>query len=493
MDPNELFEKLKKSLRTGNLIVIEGLIIVLLAIILFTAVDFGSLFQGFSGVDLGDQEVKIEGSQTGEALEYESKLKVDYLTGQTSSSTLKSRNLDFRYPYAAAEFSLNNTANTPQIKIKEVRIITRENKQVFKFTAGSQTQKITFSSEDLKQVGSTQPIPGINTYEADLYYEGSAVKTISNEFEIYMPGVPTINSTTPANNSTSVPTTANSIDIFFNEAGLSLGANASATLTKKDSSTNLLSNSALIYNTTKKALVISHNALEKGETYIIRVSKESVLNLSQALPADFSLTFTTSGTKSVTPPPKGSTPTQDTKVIPPTTAQSPQISKSSVLPKDFNPLIKATKISYTLTKKAKVEIRIVDKNGNTVVKLLDNKEKEATSHDVWWNGTDKTTSVGEVVPAGEYSYRIVVRDPATNAITDSKTGKVKATYAGATPKATTKKTTTATTAKKTTDPLQAKAIQALQNTKTGKTAETGPSMLIYTLFPLTAYLIRRKK
>lgn len=496
MDPNELYEKLKESLKTGNLIIIEGLIIVLLLIILFTAVDFGSLFQGFSAVDLGPQDVTVEGQQQAQTLEYESRLEVSYLNGQSSDSATKNTVLDFRYPFAQANFIINNPSTGPQLKIKELRIKTLKDKQIFKFQPANGSERVRFYSGDLNQIGIEKPVSGPHRYELDLFYEGSEVKTVAKEFEIFMPGAPTIKSTTPKNNATDVPTTSNAIEIFFNQEGLSLGANASATLTKQGETTNILSANALVYNTTKKSLVISHNALEKGEAYTLNVKRDSVLNLNQALPSDFTLRFATLGEKNVTPPPsKSPTPKPTNTTPPPTTSQSPQISNSKVSPNDFNPLIKATKITYTLSKKAKVEIRIVDKNGNTVVKLLDNKEKDATTHEIWWNGTDKTTSVGKTVPAGTYSYKIIIRDPATNAITDSKSGTIKATYNTPDFENQTPKTTTATTANtsNTPDPVQAKAIQTLQNTKTGKTAETGPSVLLYTLFPLSAYFIRRKK
>ena len=45
----------------------------------------------------------------------------------------------------------------------------------------------------------------------------------------------------------------------------------------------------------------------------------------------------------------------------------------------------------------------------------------------------------------------------------------------------------------TTSSSQSAATVAVQNAQSGKTAETGPGILIYTLLPLGAFILKRKK
>ncbi|PIR55143.1 hypothetical protein COU74_01935 [Candidatus Peregrinibacteria bacterium CG10_big_fil_rev_8_21_14_0_10_36_19] len=177
---------------------------------------------------------------------------------------------------------------------------------------------------------------------------------------------------------------------------------------------------------------------------------------------------------------------------------TPVIISSGVFPVGFNPQINETKISYNLSQGAKVEVTIVDSAGNNVVTLTDQILPGGT-HEVWWNGTNSTSNTGNTVQSGEYAYKIIVRDPSTNAITDTDTGKINAIYSNSNQdfeSQTPNSTAPVTTVSPTNNQISTETVEAsvaLNSATTGKTADTGPSMLIYGAFPLVGYIIRRKK
>lgn len=173
-----------------------------------------------------------------------------------------------------------------------------------------------------------------------------------------------------------------------------------------------------------------------------------------------------------------------------------KILKADAYPKGFNPLVNETQITYKVSATAKLEIKIIDYKGVTIVTLLDNEEIEAGEHHVWWNGTDSTESSGKVVPSGTYVFKVTAKDPESGEVKDIKSGEVNAIYtiAGATDgndfegQNGDQGQSSAGLTK-----TDLKATVSLQNSSSGVTAGTGPGVLIYLLFPAIGYIFTRRK
>lgn len=167
-----------------------------------------------------------------------------------------------------------------------------------------------------------------------------------------------------------------------------------------------------------------------------------------------------------------------------------------VSPKGFNPLVSQTKIEYEISTDAKVKITIRDEDGDTVVTLVNDEILEGGEYSVFWNGTDSTTSNGDVVEPGKYTYRIQAKNPTNSTVEDSETGNITAVYAvgqvdfEAIPPQTTQQTQTPTTNSVST---QNAATVAVQNATSGQTVGTGPGLAMYALLPFTGYLLSRRK
>lgn len=200
------------------------------------------------------------------------------------------------------------------------------------------------------------------------------------------------------------------------------------------------------------------------------------------------------------------------EATPPKEGGDIKITKNDVDPKGFNPLINETKISYEISAKAKMEIKILDHTGVTVVTLIDNKEVEKGDYYVWWNGTNKATEAGDVVPKGDYTYKIIAKDPTSGEMKDVKTGSITALYQTADGEEdfenvdSGKDVTTSTDSSGSTGSTgssgqgntnsesgtNAMATVSLQSAQSGVTAGTGMPVLIYLIFPLTGFLISKK-
>ena len=158
-----------------------------------------------------------------------------------------------------------------------------------------------------------------------------------------------------------------------------------------------------------------------------------------------------------------------------------------------------TKISFELSDRAKVELKILDDDGSRVVTIVDNETINAGEHFVWWNGTDRTSDSGTVVAPGRYHYKIIAKDPTTSEQKATATDSINVNYAVANDfeNRTTTDTTTTTTNTATnnigTTQGQNSATMAMQNSTMGATASTGPGVFVYFLFPLGGYFISRKK
>ena len=167
------------------------------------------------------------------------------------------------------------------------------------------------------------------------------------------------------------------------------------------------------------------------------------------------------------------------------------VKSHSATPSGFNPLIKETKISYKISEDAKVEIKILNSAGAKILTLIDNNLIDSSDdRHVFWNGTDSTTSNGDIVPNGTYVYKIIVKNPINDEITDIVTGDINVVYPVLANSNTLSPTTTATIQ---VDPNAFSATVAMQNATEGSTAGTGPGVLIYAIFPLAGLLFRRKR
>jgi len=404
MNSQELFQQLKSSLRTGNIIIIEGVTIVLLMIILYTTFDFGSLFQGFILLDNNQQNVTVDTvDQTTLATPeitpiqaVDGVLDVKFQSGTSLREAAETNVLDLRNKYAEVSFSVSNLPNERPLYIQSLKVTTPENETMYSIDLPAKRTQVLFNSESVKQIGSIIPKTGQYSYEVALYQEGYLPQIVGGKFQIIVASIePVVVTPDPVK-----PVTPDIEDTNYN-------------------STNSL--------------------------------------------------------------------------------VTPTIISAGVFPVGFNPLVNEAKISYNLSQGAKVEVSIIDNGGNVVVTLID-KVLPGGAHEVWWNGTNAIDNSGKVVESGEYAYKIIVRDPSTNAITDTQTGKINAIYSnsnqdfeGSNNQAVIPPVTTAPVATNQISTETVEASVALNSATTGKTAETGPSMLIYTAFPLVGYIIRRKK
>lgn len=165
-----------------------------------------------------------------------------------------------------------------------------------------------------------------------------------------------------------------------------------------------------------------------------------------------------------------------------------RITSHSANPKDFNPVtVSDTVITYSISGKAEMKVKIVDENENTVVVLVDDKDQDEGSHTTKWYGTVDNRTSGEVVDQGEYQYEIVAKDQETHEIEDIEEGEINIVYSAQT-------TLPRTTGQQGSglNNRETLATMTIQNSDTGETSRTGPGILIYMIFPIVGYLISRK-
>lgn len=151
-----------------------------------------------------------------------------------------------------------------------------------------------------------------------------------------------------------------------------------------------------------------------------------------------------------------------------------EITSASAFPAGFNPLIADTEISYKVNEDAVVDVKILNLTGTTVVTLVSGKDVTGgTSYTTTWNGTNSTGNSGIVVDPGNYTYKVVAKDPSSLEVADTATGTIQIIY-NTTPGNTTPGTTTPGT------------------TTPGTTPQTGPGVALYLAVPLAGYIARRK-
>ncbi|MEK7086009.1 MAG: hypothetical protein AAB953_03275 [Patescibacteria group bacterium] len=165
-----------------------------------------------------------------------------------------------------------------------------------------------------------------------------------------------------------------------------------------------------------------------------------------------------------------------------------KITKADAFPKGFNPTVTNTKITYAINKEAIIEIKIVDSSGQTVVKLIDDKKISKGEYFVNWYGTTDNEEGGPVVKTGTYQYKILAKNTQTKAVEDTADDEINLIYFTLEdmPKDDGK-------SDEVVNKDQADATMTLNNSKSGKTAETGPGVIIYSIFPIIGYFLSRKK
>lgn len=168
-----------------------------------------------------------------------------------------------------------------------------------------------------------------------------------------------------------------------------------------------------------------------------------------------------------------------------------KFSKVTAVPAGFNPTIESTKISYTLNKDATVNLIIMDDKGTTVATLVANQKMKAGSYFTSWNGTKDNTIGSTVLAAGTYTFKISAKNPTTGTLEDTSQSDINLVYSNGGGAVTQTDAEKAAAAKAAAD-AQAAATLALQNSKSGKTAKTGPDIFIYSFFPVVGYFISRK-
>lgn len=170
---------------------------------------------------------------------------------------------------------------------------------------------------------------------------------------------------------------------------------------------------------------------------------------------------------------------------PPSSSGVIQITKAKAFPIGFNPLINETKISYAISGKAEVEIKILTKSGVTIATIVDNKVLDAGEYFIWWDGKGST---GKTVDPATYEFKITAKDPNSGTVKDVKKGELNVVYAKLadfeTPPPAPQQPQVST---------QSAATMAMTNATSGSTADTGPGVLLYFLFPIGSFIITRRK
>jgi Bacterial Ig-like domain len=330
-------------------------------------------------------------------------------------------------------------------------------------------------------------------------FQGSIFPTIpGSEFP------PTIVSRTPDSGATNMPTASGQFLIVFDEDSLVFDPNLDITILKSGSTADKQVGPTSYQD---KVLTINYADLEGSTAYTLTVPDATISNGTEPMDSPLVITFT-SGTAPVDDDDDdddSANDDDDTANDDDDTSDDDdddddtalEIEDHSVFPAQFNPLTNDTKISYEITADAKIDIKIIDHTGVTVYELLSDEDVEAGDYYVWWDGTDGS----EVVASGDYQYKIYAKDPGDDEVMDIKSGEVKALYASIedfedvveSEQNNQEPVVTSVTTTTTSSQSQAAATIALQSAETGVTAETGPPVLIYLLFPLGGLFLSRKK
>lgn len=159
-----------------------------------------------------------------------------------------------------------------------------------------------------------------------------------------------------------------------------------------------------------------------------------------------------------------------------------EITNAQADPDSFDPIAAYTEIKYEINKNAIIEIKILKLNNDTVITLVDDEEENAGENKVKWYGRENNEENGDSVPVGNYKFKIIAKNTTTEATEDTAEGTIEIV-------ATTDRPNQPDNDGSTDDD----ATMVVTNAASGQTAQTGPGVLIYFLFPLGAYLIAKRK
>lgn len=159
-----------------------------------------------------------------------------------------------------------------------------------------------------------------------------------------------------------------------------------------------------------------------------------------------------------------------------------EITNAIADPDSFDPTSAFTEIKYEINKDAIIEIKILKPNNDTVITLVDDVEKDAGEQEVKWYGRENNNEDGDSIPIGNYKFKIIAKNTATEATEDTAEGTIEIVAATERPDQPDSDGST-----------DDDATMVVTNATSGNTAETGPGVLIYFLFPLAGYLITKRK
>lgn len=160
-----------------------------------------------------------------------------------------------------------------------------------------------------------------------------------------------------------------------------------------------------------------------------------------------------------------------------------EITNAIADPNSFDPMSAFTEIKYEISKDAIIEIKILKPNNDTVITLVDDEQEDAGEHEVKWYGREDNNEDGDSVPVGNYKFKIIAKNTATEATEDTAEGNIEIVAA-------TERPDQPDNGGSTDDD---DATMVVTNAVSGNTAQTGPGVLIYFLFPLAGYLITKRK
>lgn len=171
-----------------------------------------------------------------------------------------------------------------------------------------------------------------------------------------------------------------------------------------------------------------------------------------------------------------------------------KITKDSADPQSFNPSISSTKISYTISGKGIVEIKILDSLNQNVATLVNDMELDAGKHSATWKGTKNNKKDGEIVKAGTYKYKIILKSSFNSSVKDTAEDEITVKFFdGNSDGNVFDDEFLAPVENKPVDKKQSTAVQVMQNNFKGTTSKTGPDVMIYAALPIIGFLAARKK
>jgi len=162
------------------------------------------------------------------------------------------------------------------------------------------------------------------------------------------------------------------------------------------------------------------------------------------------------------------------------------ISANSISPRIFNPTVAETTLKFTINKDARVDVEIKDRVNQTVATLVSNQLLTDGEYEAKWNGTTNNQRGGTIVPNGDYTYKITAKNPSTGLAKDTATGTVTVRY-------TVPNQSGTNNFRSPESQNQAASTVALQNMSSGRTSETGPAVLLYSIFPLAGWITARRR